>query len=569
MSESVLDNDGSISETESVGENNAEPTVVMAPRRYSQIMQKFLESKGHYLVLEDVMSKNISEDVLLSIVPEDIVRFFNMKAYGKPVPALDDVPSKCRSSTLTVYKKALSFFSLRCAMQWDDITSIGNATKSKLVNDCIKKVKKCEVRHQGVESKARRPLEWREFIAILEELKKRASKEKTNCEKRKFILCRALFALQWHMISRMDDMCHLSFDNITNNPSFAFALCLKLRWSKNIQEEREAPQQIILGAMDPRLCVLLTLAAYIEFCYKSRQVEGSGFVFGDIKRTQKVLRTVLQGVMSEEGIASGLGLIGTHSFRKGPATYASRCGLSREVISKRGRWKNRARMVDVYIDMNVPLPDATAAAKLCGPNGACKYKLQSDTQVSNGWLLGKVVPGCRDAFGDDTATTLALPILWAAFDDYRVDMLHLDNPPAPHLDPSLKEYILEAYVENYGVLGRDFINPVERVRVLPQGHGAQLIMVEMRPNTAQQDGGGGNQPQQEVQVPDELDGTTHAASESATAILAQQMNTHSCVEEKTTDLMNELARIGLSFSRQFNNIHRAIKRIALQPVLRP
>lgn len=174
------------------------------------------------------------------------------------------------------------------------------------------------------------------------------------------------------MISRMDDMCHLCFNNITNNPSFSFVLYLKLRWSKSIQEEREAPQQIILGAMDPKLCVLLSLAAYVEFCFESRLVEESSFVFGEMKRTQKMIRSVLQQAIGDEGIGEGMGLIGTHSFRKGPVTHASRCRLSREVISKRGRWKNRTRMVDVYIDVNVLLPDTTAAAKLCGPNGACE-----------------------------------------------------------------------------------------------------------------------------------------------------------------------------------------------------
>ena len=374
------------------------------------------------------------------------------------------------------------------------------------------------------------------------------------------------------MISRMDDMCHLCFDNITSNPSFSFALCLKLRWSKNIVEEREAPQQIILGAMDPRLCVLLTLAAYVEFCHQARLVEESSFVFGAMKRTQKMLRVILQLVMEEGGISAGMGLIGTHSFQKGQGTYASRCGLSREVISKRGRWKNRTRMVDVYIDMNVPLPDATAAAKLCGPNGACKYKLRSNSPVSVGWLLNHVAPGCRNAFGADVAMTLALPLLWAAFDDYRIELLHLETPPAPSLDPALKERILEAYVAEYGVLGQEFENPVERVRVLPQGHGAQLIMVEMRPNDVGDGGGGGPRSLvPEGQGAHALqEGTgTQASTEAATAILVQQLNTHSCVEENTGDLMNELARIGLSFSRQFSNIHRAIKRIALQPVLRP
>ena len=84
------------------------------------------------------------------------------------------------------------------------------------------------------------------------------------------------------------------------------------------------------------------------------------------------------------------------------------------------------------------------------------------------------------AFGTDVAKTLALPLLWAAFDDHRVDITNLEDPQAPHLEAILKESILEMYVEEYGVLREGWENPVERVGLLPQGHGAQLNMLELR-----------------------------------------------------------------------------------------
>ena len=35
-------------------------------------------------------------------------------------------------------------------------------------------------------------------------------------------------------------------------------------WSKNITEERESPEQVLLGAMDPNYCVLLALAIHLK-----------------------------------------------------------------------------------------------------------------------------------------------------------------------------------------------------------------------------------------------------------------------------------------------------------------
>ena len=349
-------------------------------------------------------------------------------------------------------------------------------------------------------------------------------------------------------------------NTMTNNPSFPFALCVRMQWSKNISEEREAPQQIMLGSMDPRVCVLLNLAAYVEFLHIVRLQEQSPFLFGKASIAQQTIRKVLQVTTSqaEKIFDDIMGLIGTHSFRKGPATYASRCGLAREVIAKRGRWRNNKRMVDIYIDINVPLPDAQAAAKLCGPSGACKYSLRKNTHISNSWLLRSATPGIQEAFGTDVAKTLALPLLWAAFDDHRVDMLHLDSPPAPHIDPLLKQRILEAYVSEYGAVTDDLPNPVLRVNIIPQGHGAQLNMMELHRDPDDETEENENEPRSDM--PNE---------EATTAIISQQITTHRRVEEVTSQLMNELGRISLGFSRQFSNIHRAIKRIALQPVLRP
>ena len=55
-------------------------------------------------------------------------------------------------------------------MIWDPIQKEGNPTRSSEVNDVITKVKKFEVRKEGVVSKARRPLEYDEFINLIKML---------------------------------------------------------------------------------------------------------------------------------------------------------------------------------------------------------------------------------------------------------------------------------------------------------------------------------------------------------------------------------------------------------------
>ena len=89
-------------------------------------------------------------------------------------------------------------------------------------------------------------------------------KSKKLEDQRKYFKTSALLSVQWHMISRIDDMCHLRYNDFSNHLDFPFTLRLQLRWSKNIIEERACPHQVVLGAMDPLLCVLLNLAAFIE-----------------------------------------------------------------------------------------------------------------------------------------------------------------------------------------------------------------------------------------------------------------------------------------------------------------
>ena len=74
----------------------------------------------------------------------------------------------------------------------------------------------------------------------------------------------AVFCLQWQIIGRIDDVMKLAKCSLLFNPWEPSTLNVKMTWSKNIQEERESPTQILFGAMDPIICPLLNLAAWLE-----------------------------------------------------------------------------------------------------------------------------------------------------------------------------------------------------------------------------------------------------------------------------------------------------------------
>ena len=68
--------------------------------------------------------------------------------------------------------------------------------------------------------------------------------------------------------------------------------------------------------------------------------------------------------------------------------------------------------------MTLPYPDAKVAAALC-IGGPCKYTLKEGSGVTEHWLGELVVPNILQSarFHRQVALVLALPILWACFDD--------------------------------------------------------------------------------------------------------------------------------------------------------
>jgi hypothetical protein len=109
-----------------------------------------------------------TREQLLEITPVDIKRFLCMKAYNDPDPRIDNGarPTNGRSDSLYYTKKALSKYMPHRTAHW--INGQGNPTKSDLVNDMIKQVKKFEVRGEGTESNAKRPLKQAEFRKTLQ-----------------------------------------------------------------------------------------------------------------------------------------------------------------------------------------------------------------------------------------------------------------------------------------------------------------------------------------------------------------------------------------------------------------
>ena len=110
---------------------------------------------------------------------------------------------------------------------------------------------------QGRKSKADRAVEPSEFEQVISLL------EGTQDYDKRYRFP-TMIKTQFHFIARGDDISHMKKENVEACAEHPWTLTAKLRWSKNVTEERDCPKQIILGAADPQYCVLLALAIFEE-----------------------------------------------------------------------------------------------------------------------------------------------------------------------------------------------------------------------------------------------------------------------------------------------------------------
>jgi Transcriptional activator of glycolytic enzymes len=398
-----------------------------------------------------------TREQLLEIRPTDVKRFLCLKAYDDPDPRIENGarPTNGRSDSLYYIKKALSKYMPYRNANW--INGQGNPTKSVVVNDMIKQVKKFEVRGEGAESNAKRPLKQAEFRKTIQLFK---SEDNDWNHKWRYPMM-ALW--QYHLIGQIDDVVHFKMEDPRGHGDYDFCLKTKVRWSKNVMEERQCPPQILLGAMDPMFCLLLNLAIYLEetlarnpnqlylFTDATSDRAPKNLIQTYRKRLEKVVwkHQDFKSLATEEDDKEG---VGTHSYRKFPANHARGCGCAPDEIEIRGRWKTQGqRVVFRYIDVKQLTIDAKVAGVLC-VGGPIKYKLKEDVNLTDDWLFNNVVPKIRSRYPNDSrlCRVLATALLFGAMDP----QIGEDMMPA-----AMKERITSAYLPTHPEIAQ----PVVRV----------------------------------------------------------------------------------------------------------
>ena len=453
--------------------------------------------------------------------------------------------------------------------KWSVTRTEGNPTQSKDVIDLLKAVKKKEVRKQGAKSMTRRPMVGKEFQnmhKILREAGGDDERTTTHASLWKRYGISAMVNFQFHLIARIDDSTQVIIEHIRVHDKFAHALKARLNWSKNVQDERDAPFQIVLGSLDPMYCVLCSLALWLELnlkMYPPAMESPYLFCFCDDYRIPdggKKAKSMIQSFLTkmfkkiefqeDEENAKQM-LLGSHSIRKYASTYCRACGIHKDEKDIRGRWKGKGRVSDVYDDVELPYPDAKVAAVLCG-GGPCIYVTNPavDAAMMNSFILSHVVPNVRKRLPESACLVLGKALMW----------LITSSVADVYVPVEVKDQVLSDWAHVCGgdldVDGTDVHkNPIQKLAVVVSGdHGAVFIdtVGEM-----EGEGGGGE------------GDTSRVGMQGSHANFRNQLTgMQSCLlalRQENIELKSAINGLKMSIDCNFGIVNGNVRRLAMRP----
>ena len=425
----------------------ADPTSWTFPVDKPEYLPTFLELMNFIDNEKYTKSSSFTKEQVSKLQPKHILAFLTHKAFGKTRRLPDDKPTFARSNHIKNMKMKLSHF-MPSASPWAEFPGSGghgNPTRHKSINKLIEDIIKFETRGEGSASRDVRDMTMPEFEKELELF--RRSKEPI-CRYRNTLI--GLYQVQF--ITRLDDVCNFRIEDPKGNSYYKMALSQSVKWSKNVKDSRNCPDQLLLAAKDHRFCLFLALGLWLEYFLgeqpQSTYMMSHGLPTSNTKAARKKftesIKKTYKNQWEREVLkqpefkslfkGSDKRALGVHSKRKTGSTQAKRRGAAGDQVDHRGRWvvKKGSRIVNqVYINPEDVYADAHVAS-LLAIGGPIVYKVKEDVgkEITLKWLADSIVPNISKRFGEDECLirNLGLCVLWLAHDE---EACHdLDMPDA-------------------------------------------------------------------------------------------------------------------------------------------
>ena len=481
---------------------------------------------------------------LLAVTPERLMEYLLLKIYHDSDANPDvDPPIYYRTNTIKSWKKAWSYFMVNKNVPWNEVARQGNPTRCTQIGSLIKAMKKMETARRGVPSKARRALTSQEYEQIIE-----FAASNQNSEIGTWLA--AFNAIQYNLIGRVDDTAKLRSPDVKPFEQYPnYGITARLCWSKNVMEERDAPTQILFGAMDWRYCALSNLAPWLEHHF-TLNPEDNAYYFGiEGKQDPNSIKTSAANQLkiifdNQEFNFFGDGLTGTHSLRKFSVNVARRNGCSKDDTDHRGRWKGDSRQQDTYADTTIPYVDAKVAAALC-KGGPIAFVVREELGITDQWILDYVVPHMAEHLPRQVSIVLGRALLWKIF--------HRSGHDLPS---EIRERVMDAYSDLVGpAVVEEGENPVQKIPLGVAGVDSELIIDEIMGGGGEDNGGNPNGGHGDYR-------SNNGLHRQEVRLLSSQV-LH--LRRELSDSIAELERRDAVFKQKLTKLNNNISRLAAAP----
>ena len=148
------------------------------------------------------------------------------------------------------------------------------------------------------------------------------------------------------MITIIDEFSKLLDENLKENQQHSrYSIISRFFWSKHVNEERDAPDQILLGAQKTSECILIVLSTWLEFFISKGHTENTYFAFGMNGQNYPILikekaADFMEKIINDDNFITIIEVKrGTYSTRKMVTTISIRCRCSKYETDTRAHWK--------------------------------------------------------------------------------------------------------------------------------------------------------------------------------------------------------------------------------------
>jgi len=269
----------------------------------------------------------------------------------------------------------------------------GNPTTSKSLTKLIERVEMAELKDHGAEAKDARALTEEEFISVIDESRKKVFPRETNLHK---FAHPAFLLTQFHLDGRLDDISLLDTNELRPYPKQKDILQVSIRASKNIHKKTAWHFQCLIGCLNPVLCVIIAIAAYVGWWENDDDLKVYPGRITEKAEGEKKKEPILPGFFrlkmalrwGKSAISRRLkhimiiileliGNVSTHSIRKTSTEAMQNNKVIRDASDQRGRWKTekttkKRNASNIYHMSFLRYLDLEAAQGLCKA-GCCIY----------------------------------------------------------------------------------------------------------------------------------------------------------------------------------------------------